>query len=371
MSTFQELGVSDKICRGLSELGIHTPTEIQEKSLPVLIHQKTDFVGQAQTGTGKTVAFVVPVLERVDPANKRIQAVILCPTRELCKQNAKAVFKYSKYCSKVFVESVFGGEDIQVQIQRLSRPTQVLVATPGRLVELMNKGVVDLSGIHQFILDEADEILAMGFKKEIDRILTKTNDFRKIWLFSATIPHGLQEVISTYMAKGAPSVRVGSKAEVINPLIEHQYILCEKHEKSYMLTAFLKAMGNARGIIFVRTKGDAKTVNEMLVAKGFEADQLHGDLTQKERDKVMRGFVAKKFRLLVATDMAARGLDIDNLAFVVHYNLPDQAEFYTHRSGRTARAGKRGISIAFVTPQDMRKFKFLQEKLVIDFIQVT
>lgn len=370
MSTFQQIGVSSSISKALDELGIKQPTEIQQKALPLLLENKTDFIGQAQTGTGKTVAFAVPILQRLKPDDKRIQALILCPTRELCQQTAKAIFKYSKYMNKVFVEAVYGGDDINRQISRLSRPTQVLVATPGRLKELMEKKVVDLSGIHQFVLDEADEILAMGFKKDVDKILQKTNDFRKIWLFSATIPHGLQEIIRTYMDKDAPSVRVEQKSDVINPMIEHQYLLCEKSEKAYMLTEFLKSMGKARGIVFVRTKGDAQTVATMLKSKDYETDALHGDLMQKERDKVMRAFQGKKIQILVATDMAARGLDVDSLAYVVHYNLPDQTEFYTHRSGRTARAGKRGISLAFVTPQDQRKFKFLQEKLVIDFIQL-
>ena len=370
MSDFSSLGVSAPILKAITELGFSKPTLIQEKALPLLLNEKTDFIGQANTGTGKTAAFAIPIIQRINSKDKRIQALILCPTRELCQQNAKAFFKYTKYTDKIFVESVYGGVDLQRQIASLRRPTQILVATPGRLLELMEKKIVDLSGIHQFVLDEADEILAMGFKKDIDKILAKTNDFRKIWLFSATIPSSLQEIINTYMDKSAPSVRVQHKSDVINPMIEHQYVICEKQEKSYMLMEFLKSMGKARGIVFCRTKGDAQTVAGMMLAKGYETDALHGDLTQKEREKVMRSFQNKSIQILVATDMAARGIDVDNLAYVVHYNLPDQTEFYTHRSGRTARAGKRGISLCLVTPADMRKFKFLKEKLVIDFVQV-
>jgi ATP-dependent RNA helicase DeaD len=210
----------------------------------------------------------------------------------------------------------------------------------------------------------------MGFRKDVDKILSKTNDFRKIWLFSATIPASLQKMIDEYIPKTAPIVRSLKKADIINPMIEHQYVICDKQEKNGMLQAFLKSMGAARGIVFVRTKGDAQTVNEFLQTQGFQTDVMHGDLMQHEREKAMRAFVNKKAQVLVATDMAARGLDVDSLAFVLHYNLPDQPEFYTHRSGRTARAGKRGISLALVTPADMKKFRFLKEKLVIDFVQV-
>jgi len=369
MDSFSSLGVNTNIIKGINELGISTPTEIQEKAIPMLLKDKTDFIGQAQTGTGKTLAFSIPIIQRLNPTDKRIQALILCPTRELCQQTAKAIFKYTKYTDKVFIESIFGGVDLDQQVYALTRPTQIVVATPGRLKDLLDRKAIDLSGIHTCVLDEADEMLAMGFKKEIDKILKKTNDFRKIWLFSATIPHSLQEIINEYMDKSTPAIRV-EKRHVINAGIEHQYVKCDKAEKTAMLLAFLGAMGNARGLVFCRTKGDAQTVSKQLLAKNFLVDALHGDLMQSERDKVMRSFKSKKIQILVATDMAARGIDVEDLSYVVHYNLPDQAEFYTHRSGRTARAGKRGISIALVTPQDMRKFKFLQQTLCIDFMQV-
>jgi ATP-dependent RNA helicase DeaD len=371
VNEFEKLGVRQDLVHSLVELKFSKPTEIQNKAIPLLLSEKTHFIGQAQTGTGKTAAFALPAIQRIDPSKKRIQVLIICPTRELCQQIAKALFKYIKYVEpKVFIESVYGGADLNEQISRLKRPTHILVGTPGRVKELIEKKAVDISGIHQFILDEADEILAMGFKKEVDKILQHTNDFRKIWLFSATIPDTLNELIRQYMPKGTPSVRVTHKSDVINPMIEHQYVLCDKGEKNYMTTEFLNAMGSARGIVFCRTKGDVRTVSEFLKTKGYAVDAMHGEMTQKERDKVMRQFRQKNFKVLVATDMAARGLDVEDLAFVLHYNLPDQAEFYTHRSGRTARAGKRGISLALVTPQDLKKFKFLQEKLVIQFVQV-
>lgn len=368
--SFKSLGVADHFVLALSEININKPTDIQTAAMPILLKDKVDIIAQAQTGTGKTIAFAIPILQRLNTQDKRIQAVVVCPTRELCQQLGKHFFKLTKHSEKVFVETVFGGEPIGKQISRLRRPTQVVIATPGRLRELMELKAVDLSGIHQFVMDEADEILAMGFRKDVDKILSKTNDFRKIWLFSATIPSSLQKMIDDYIPKSAPTVRSLKKADIINPMIEHQYLICDKQEKNAMLQAFLKSMGAARGIVFVRTKGDAQTVNEFLKSHGFETDVMHGDLMQHEREKALRAFVNKKAQILVATDMAARGLDVDNLAFVLHYNLPDQPEFYTHRSGRTARAGKRGLSLAFVTPADMKKFRFLKEKLVLDFIQV-
>jgi len=370
LNMFKSLGVHDVFVRALSEHGITTPTEIQRVAMPKLLDEKVDIIAQAQTGTGKTIAFAVPILQRINPSDKRIQAVVLCPTRELCQQLGKHFFKLTKYSEKVFVETVYGGEPIGKQISRLRRPTQVIIATPGRLRELMELKAVDLSGIHQLVLDEADEILAMGFRKDVDKILSKTNDFRKIWLFSATIPSSLQKMIDDYIPKTAPKVRAQKNADIINPMIEHQYLICDKQEKNAMLVAFLRSMGAARGIVFVRTKGDAQTLNDFLQKQEFKTDVIHGDLMQHEREKALRGFVAKRAQILVATDMAARGLDIDNLAYVVHYNLPDQPEFYTHRSGRTARAGKRGLSLAFVTPADTKKFRFLKEKLVLDFMQV-
>ena len=370
MSQFQSLGVNESIVKALNEQNIHQPTEIQKIVIPQLLDEKSDIVAQAQTGTGKTIAFAVPILQRINTSDKRIQALILCPTRELCQQLGKHFFKLTKFTDKIFIETVYGGEAIGKQISRLKRPTQIVIATPGRLRELLELKAIDLSGIHQFVLDEADEILAMGFRKDVDKILSKTNDFRKIWLFSATMPNSLQSMIDEYMPKNAPKVRAQRNADVINPKIEHQYLICDKSEKNAMLKAFLSSMGAARGIVFVRTKGDAQLVHDFLQKNEFKTDVIHGDLNQSEREKALRAFVNKRAQILVSTDMAARGLDIDNLAYVVHYNLPDQPDFYTHRSGRTARAGKRGLSLAFVTPPDMKKFRFLKEKLVLDFVQI-
>jgi ATP-dependent RNA helicase DeaD len=366
---FQQLGVNTNLLKSISALSIVQPTEIQQQVIPQLLKNNTHFVAQAQTGTGKTLAFSIPIIQRIETDKKRIQALIICPTRELCQQTTKAIFKYTKHFRQVFVEAAYGGKPIEQQIARLRKPTHILVATPGRLNELIEKKAVDLSGIHQFVLDEADEILEMGFKKDIERALKQTNDYRKIWMFSATIPHSLQEIINAYMGKGVPTIRLTQK-EVINPHIEHQFLKCDKEEKPQMAIEFLKSMGNARGIIFCRTKGDTQLLCKQLLAKNFSCEALHGDLTQIERDKVMRAFKNKKTQLLISTDMAARGIDVENLSYVLHYNLPDQPAFYTHRSGRTARAGKKGISLSFVTAQDMRKFKFIQENLSIQFIQI-
>lgn len=369
MNNFLTLGVSPAIVKSLEELAIRVPTEIQEKVIPTLLEKKTDLLAQAQTGTGKTLAFALPILQKITSGHKHIQALILCPTRELCQQTAKVLFKCSKHSEKLFVEAVFGGVDITKQVYALSRPTHVLVATPGRLRELLEKKAVNLSGIHTCVVDEVDEMLAMGFQKDIDKILHKTNDFRKIWMFSATVPQRVQELVNTYLEKGSPAIRLKAK-ETVNPGIEHQYVRCNKEDKTNLLFSFLKDMGGARGVVFCRTKGDAQHIAKQLLAKNIATDALHGDLTQKERDRVMRLFHNKTIKCLVATDMAARGIDVEDLAYILHYNLPDQPEFYTHRAGRTARAGKKGISLAFITPQDERKFNFLQQLFSLDFIQI-
>lgn len=365
LSTFSELGISGAFIKALNENNIVDPSEIQEKSIPFLLKKGTDFIGQAQTGTGKTAAFGLPLLQMIDPENKKIQALILCPTRELGQQIAKQLFRFTKHSdTKIFVEAVYGGTNIDEQIRSLTRPTHVVVATPGRLIDLLERKAIDLGHITKIVLDEADEMLSMGFKKDIDRILEHTSGSRNTWLFSATMPREIKELISAYMSTDAFFVQV-DKDNIVNKDIDHRYIICEGEDKFNTLVDFLNAQEENRGLIFCKTKAGAQTLAKQLFSKNFSADTIHGDLMQKERDKVMRAFKNEKLQILIATDMAARGIDVDSLSYVVHYQLPEQIEYYTHRSGRTARAGKKGLSLSFVDNKELKRLKFIENTLGI------
>lgn len=367
--TFLELGVSKDLNKGLKEMGINTPTKIQEQAIPVLINNKTDFIGKAQTGTGKTAAFGIPILSQIDISKKHVQALILAPTRELGQQIAKQLFKFTKYTDKIFTESVYGGEKIERQLSRLKRPTHIIVATPGRLIDLINRKAVDISKIKTLVMDEADEMLSMGFKKELTTILSKTKGNRKVWLFSATIPSSLDEIINSYVSSTAVRVTI-DKDDAINKSINHQFVVGDEVNKLDTLTYFLKTQKNGRGIVFTKTKVAARTLYKQLHAKNYEVGLLEGEMTQKERDKVMRAFRKKTLQLLISTDVAARGIDVANLAFVIHYQLPDQIEYYTHRSGRTARAGNTGISLALITKSEVQVIRTLEKELGIHFSQI-
>ncbi|WP_109300183.1 DEAD/DEAH box helicase [Aquimarina sp. AU474] len=367
--TFLELGVPKDLNKGLKEMGIITPTKIQEQAIPVLMNNQTDFIGKAQTGTGKTAAFGIPLLSRIDTNKKHIQALILAPTRELGQQIAKQLFKFTKYTDKIFTESVYGGEKIEIQISRLNRPTHIIVATPGRLIDLIERKVVDISKIDTLIMDEADEMLSMGFKKDLTTILSKTKGYRNVWLFSATIPHSLNDIINDYVHKNAERVTI-DKDDAVNKGIDHQFVVGDESSKLDTLTYFLKTEKDNRGIIFTKTKVAARTLSKQLKAKNYDVGLLEGEMTQKERDKVMRAFRNKTLRLLVSTDVAARGIDVANLSFVIHYQLPDQVDYYTHRSGRTARAGKTGISLALITKLEVKVIRDLEKELGIKFAQI-
>ena len=369
MKNFKDLGVNENIVKGLQELGIVNPTQIQEQVISVLLNTNTDLIGQAQTGTGKTAAYGVPLLHRINPQQKKVQGLILCPTRELGLQIAKQLFKFTKYTEKMFAEAVYGGAPIEKQIAALRRPTQIIVATPGRLIELLKKKVVDLSYVQTVILDEADEMLSMGFKDQLDEILTYLARVENKWLFSATMPQGIKQIIKRHISQSAHRIEVSGK-NVVNKNIKHQFVLCEDYEKLSVLMQFLKSEYKNRGVIFCKTKEAAKKLNEQLLSQKVKADVIHGDLKQVERNKVMRAFKGEKLRLLVATDLVARGIDVDGLAFVVHYQLPDKEEYYTHRSGRTARAGKEGLSLALVNHKEMRSLRYFQKVLNIGFSQV-
>ncbi len=362
--TFKELGISKEYIQALQENNIFEPTEIQKKAIPFLLTKGTDFIGQAQTGTGKTAAFGLPLLHRVDPKNNNVQALVLSPTRELGQQIARQLFRFTKYSEKIFVEAVYGGEKIDIQIRALNRPTQIVVATPGRLIDLVERKAIDISNVTTVVLDEADEMLSMGFKKELDQILEFTQGKRNTWLFSATMPQEIKQIIKTYMAPDALKVEI-DKDSLVNAAIDHQYVECLDVEKVNLLVKFLKEQGENRGIIFCKTKAAVQTLAKQLMAKNFSADAIHGDLMQKERDKVMRAFKNHKLQILIATDISARGIDVENLAYVVHFQLPDQVEYYTHRSGRTARAGKEGLSLSIVASQDLKRLKQIEQELNI------
>ena len=369
MTTFKDLGVHADLIKGLNEMGIVTPTDVQERAIPPLLEGNTDLVAQAQTGTGKTAAYGLPLLQKIDPKVKGIQGLVLCPTRELGQQVAKQLFKYTKYTHKIFTEAVYGGAPIDRQIAALKRPTQIVVATPGRLIDLMNQKAIDLSKVHTIVLDEADEMLSLGFKKELEEILSTLATVRNKWLFSATLPHDIKHIVNQHLSEDAERIEISGKS-VVNKNIDHQYYLCDDAEKLRVLTEFLRDYPNDQGVIFCKTKAATQTLAKQLIARNVSADCLHGDMLQKERDKAMRAFKNGKLQYLVSTDLAARGIDIQGLAFVVHYQFPDKEEYYTHRSGRTARAGESGISLALVSSKDMKQLRWLEKRLHIAFKQV-
>lgn len=367
MKTFLELGIYDYFVKALNENNIINPTEIQYKAIPFLLNEGKDFIGQAQTGTGKTAAYGLPILQKIDVKNTQPQALILSPTRELGQQIAKHLFKFTKFVpSKIFVESLCGGAKIDLQIASLRRPTHVIVATPGRLVDLLERKAISLTNIKTIVLDEADEMLSMGFKKDLDTILSATRGQRYTWLFSATMPKELKEIITGYMSPNAMKIQI-NKDDVINRNIEHKFVMCRREEKNEFLIHFLRSQLEERGVIFCRTKAGAQAVAELLEKQEFNVAALQGDMIQKERDKVMRAFKSKKLQLLVATDLAARGIDVADLSWVIHYDLPEKTEYFTHRSGRTARAGKKGFSLCMITTGDKDALRAIERELQITF----
>ena len=367
MSTFTHLGVKKEFVKSLKELKITTPTEIQEKAIPILLKSKTDFIGLAQTGTGKTAAFGLPVLQKIDAKKPVIQALILSPTRELVQQIKKQLFEFTKYSDdNIFLEAVFGGEKIDKQLKNLERTTHVVVATPGRLIDLIKRGTVDLKNVNTVVLDEADEMLSMGFKKELDAILTYTGTEKNTWLFSATMPEGIQRIVKTYMSDNAARIAVNENT-LVNANISHLYIKTTVRQKTADLIEFIVTKGEGRGIIFCKTKLGTQALTKELSEEGFSVAALEGDMTQKDRDKVMRAFKNETVQILISTDVSARGIDVNDLEYVIHHQLPDQLEYYTHRSGRTARAGKKGISVAFILPVELERIFQIQKTLGVKF----
>ncbi len=370
-ATFIQLGVPLDLIPGIDELGIKYPTSIQEEAIPYLINKGLDLVGQAQTGTGKTAAFGLPLLTRMNPKAEGVQGLIICPTRELAKQVGKDLFRFTKYAEeKTYIEVCCGGDKIQVQASRLKRPTQIVVGTPGRLIELIQKGALFINNVQYLVLDEADEMLSMGFKEQLREIIALCQNRRSTWLFSATFPASIAALISGAMAPDPKFIKVSPK-KVVNKDITHKFLLCEKEEKDDFIYDFLKLQKSNRGLIFCRTKAGATMLGKKLDDRGYAVDVIQGDLTQLERDKIMRAFKKERSQFLIATDVAARGLDIKGLTFVIHHQLPDQNEYYTHRAGRTGRAGEKGLSLVLLEARERKRLKLLEGELNITFKEFT
>ena len=370
MSTFAALGIQSSYIKSLKELGIIHPTEIQEKAIPLLLESRTDCIGLAQTGTGKTAAFGLPILQAIDTKKDCIQALILAPTRELVQQIQKQLFRFTKYHSeKIFSEGIYGGEKIDIQLKRIQRTTHIVVATPGRLIDFIERGEIDLKHINTLVLDEADEMLSMGFKQDLNAILKYTTGVRNTWLFSATMPEEINNIVKKYMSPKAVRIAV-NESGVVNENISHQYLITSIKKKVDVLIAFLERKPEERGIIFCRTKAGTQNLMKVLKEEGFSVGALEGDMQQRDRDKVMRAFKNKSVQVLISTDVSARGIDVTNLAFVIHHQLPEQLEYYSHRSGRTARAGKKGVSMALILPGELPIIHGLQKSLGIKFTEV-
>lgn len=363
---FRDLGIPGGLVKGLDELGIKVPTEVQARSIRYLMKSGGDFVAQAQTGTGKTAAFGLPLLTKVDVERGEIQGLVVAPTRELAKQIGKQLFRFTKYSERVFVEVLTGGEPMERQVANLRRPTHVVVATPGRLLDLIERKALSLEGVRHVVLDEADEMLSMGFKKQLMRIFRLTKQRRSTWLFSATFPDSLGLLVEASM-HGTPEMLKVDRGHVVNQNIDHRYAVCGRDEKNEYVLEFLSGREEERGLIFVRTKAGAVALGRQLGKLGIQVDVIQGDLSQRERDKVVRGFKNERTRILIATDVAARGIDVEGLSFVIHYQLPEQLEYYTHRSGRTARAGREGLSLALVDPRERKKMLRFEKALGFRF----
>ena len=361
MITFQSLGIEESLLQSLQHLGFVTPTPIQEKAIPVLLQGTKDFVGLAQTGTGKTAAFGLPLLQLIDKEKRSPQALIVCPTRELCLQISNDIEKFRSKKETVRVTAVYGGASITEQVRDLRKGTHIVVATPGRLIDLIERKCIHLEDIHYVVLDEADEMLNMGFKEDIEFILKETINRESIWLFSATMPAEIKQVSKRYMNKPF-EVTIG-KVNSANVNIDHQYYLAQHSSRYETLKRIIDFNPGIYGLIFTRTKADAQQITEQLIREGYDVDALHGDLTQAQRDKVMARFRDKSLQLLIATDVAARGIDVKGITHVINYELPDDIEVYTHRSGRTGRAGKSGIAISLVTPREVHRLR-QAEKLI-------
>jgi len=358
MSTFQDLGLNDNLLQAITDLGFTKPSEVQEKAIPILLESETDLVALAQTGTGKTAAFGFPMLEKIDINSRTTQGLILSPTRELCLQITNEMKLYGKYCKGLNVVAVYGGSSITDQARDIKRGAQIIVATPGRMKDMIKRRLVDISKIQYSVLDEADEMLNMGFKEDITDILSHTPDDKNTWLFSATMPREVATIAKKFM-NNPQEITVGNKNESTSQ-VSHEYYLVNARDRYQALKRLSDANPDIFSVVFCRTKRDTQKVAENLIEDGYNAGALHGDLSQNQRDMVMKSFRNKQIQMLVATDVAARGIDVDDITHVINYQLPDEPEIYTHRSGRTGRAGKTGISMVIVSKSEVRKIKSIE-----------
>lgn len=365
MSTFQTMGLRPTLLRALDDLGFEEPTAVQKQAVPFVLSSEQDLVALAQTGTGKTAAFSLPILQQLDPDAQHIQALILCPTRELCLQIANDIATYTKYESQINPVAVYGGAPIVHQIRQLKAGTPLVVGTPGRVRDLIERRKLHLDEIRYLVLDEADEMLTMGFKDELDSILGQTPSTKQTLLFSATMPREIDAIANNYMTD-PEKIEVGTRNKA-NADVKHVYCVARSADRYRALKRIIDISPDIYGIVFCRTRAETKEVADWLTADHYPADALHGDLSQAQRDYVMGRFRKKNIQLLVATDVAARGIDVNDLTHVLHYKLPDQLENYIHRSGRTGRAGKKGLSIALITSKEAHKVRILEKKIGLPF----
>ncbi len=363
--SFKELGLRVEVLQSIEALGYAEPTPIQQSAIPHLLQLESDFVGLAQTGTGKTAAFGLPLIHKVTDRPNQTQGLIIAPTRELCLQISKDLEAFAQFDRQIRVVAVYGGTDIRRQITEIKRGATIVVATPGRLVDLIHRKAVNLQTVETVVLDEADEMLNMGFKEDIDEILDATPDTKSVWLFSATMPKEVAEIAKNYMTDPL-EVTVGHKNQS-NENIEHIYYSVKEKDRYDALKRLIDASPEIFGLVFCRTRNETATVAEKLMKDGYSAEPLHGDLSQAMRDRVMERFRERSIQLLVATDVAARGIDVDNITHVINYNLPDDIENYTHRSGRTARAGRQGKSLVLINTRESYKIKAIERQIRMNF----
>ena len=367
MNLFEQLGLDEPILRAITDIGFETPSEIQQKAIPTLLEDDTDMVALAQTGTGKTAAFGFPLLQLIDTDSKLTQGLILSPTRELCLQIASELRNYAKYLPKVNVVAVYGGASIEEQARSLKKGAQIIVATPGRMQDMIRRNFVDISHINYCVLDEADEMLNMGFYEDITAILSHTPKEKSTWLFSATMPNEVARIARQFMRKPI-EITVGTRNQA-SSTVQHEYYVVNGRHRYQALKRLADANPDIFSVVFCRTKKDTQAVAEKLIEDGYNAAALHGDLSQNQRDLVMKSFRARQIQMLVATDVAARGIDVDDITHVIHYQLPDEIETYNHRSGRTGRAGKSGISMVLVPKSELRKIKEIEKIIKQPFEQ--
>ncbi len=367
MSTFSELGLKEEILSALTDMGYEKPSEIQEKAIPQVISSTDDLKAFAQTGTGKTAAFSLPIIQQIDVENKNVQAIILSPTRELAVQIGDQIQKFSKNIRGLKTVTVYGGASIEDQTRKLNKGAQIVVGTPGRTVDLINRRRLKLENIKWLVLDEADEMLNMGFKDDLDAVLEATPETKQTLLFSATFPREVEAIARNYMDNPV-EVEAGTKNTGSDNVSNEYYVVTERNRYA-AIKRIADINPDIYGIIFCRTRRECQEVSEKLIADGYSADSLHGDLSQAQRDSVMQKFRKKTVQMLVATDVAARGLDVNNLTHVINHKLPDQNEAYTHRSGRTGRAGNKGVSIVLVTNREVGKLRPIERKIQKKFIK--